>query len=256
MNCMFQNISTNILSLGLFPDTLAHAMVEKDSEKKEYDKIDLSKVIQVDFPEEQYFKEQTDKKQIVLHHTVSGQGADGDISWWRSTADRIGTAVIVDWKGDIFQCFSTKYWAHHLGTHAANNKALNMASIGIEIDAWGGLVQENGLWYPAKWDVVLQRNVPNKAIKPIQSVQVYDNPYRGFYGFEKYTNAQIETVAKLLIFWGEKFGISLNYNESMWDVSREALNGDTGVWTHNSYRSDKSDCHPEPELIEMLKSLT
>jgi N-acetyl-anhydromuramyl-L-alanine amidase AmpD len=253
---MFKNISTNILSLGLFPDTLAYAITERDNDKIEYEKIDLSKVIQVDFPENQYFKEQTDKKQIVLHHTVSGQGVDGDIAWWRSTVDRVGTAIIVGWDGKIYQCFSTKYWAHHLGTHYVNNKELNMASIGIEIDSWGGLIEDNGLWYPAIWDNINKKNLPNKTKKPIQNVQVYDKPYRGFYGFEKYTDAQIETVAKLLIFWNEKYGIPLDYNEDMWDISTKAVKGDTGVWTHTSFRSDKSDCHPQFELIEMLKSLT
>jgi len=45
------------------------------------------------------------------------------------------------------------------------------------------------------------------------------------------------------------------YNGNMWDVNEDALNGEPGVWTHVSYRSDKSDCHPQPELIDVLKSL-
>ena len=41
----------------------------------------------------------------------------------------------------------------------------------------------------------------------------------------------------------------------MWDISDKALAGEAGVWTHVSFRTDKSDCHPQPELIQMLKSL-
>jgi len=237
-------------------DSIKQVEKERDKENQALAKLNLNDIIIVDFPDNQYFKEQTDKKQIVLHHTVSGQGVDGDIAWWRSTADRIGTAIIVGWDGKIYQCFSSKYWAYHLGISVTNNKALNMASIGIEMDAWGGLVRHNRLWYPAKWDADIKKFIANTAVKPITNVQTYDQGYRGFYGYEKYTDAQIEAVRQLLVFWGEKYKIPLNYNENMWDISQEALSGKAGVWTHTSFRSDKSDCYPDERLINMLKSLT
>jgi N-acetyl-anhydromuramyl-L-alanine amidase AmpD len=240
---------------GISSDSTSEADKQKKKEGIAISKLDLNEIISVTLPDNQYFKEETEKKQIVLHHTVSGQGVDGDITWWRETADRIGTAIIVGWDGKIYQCFASKYWAHHLGTHAANNKALNMASIGIEIDAWGGLMRTNRLWYPAKWDATLKQNVPNTSVRPIQNVQIYEQGFKGFYGFEKYTAAQIEAVRKLLIFWNEKYNIPLDYNEDMWKISSKALAGEAGVWTHVSFREDKSDCHPQPELIQMLKSL-
>jgi hypothetical protein len=58
-----------------------------------------------------------------------------------------------------------------------------------------------------------------------------------------------------LAYWNEKFGIPLDYNADMWDVTNNALDGKPGIWTHNSYRTDKSDCHPQPELIKMLQTL-
>lgn len=240
---------------GFFNDSIRQANIQKNIETVEFLKLNLNDIIQVEFPDNQYMREQTNKKQIVLHHTVSGQGVDGDIAWWRQTVERIGTAVIVGWDGKIYQCFSTKYWAHHLGTHAANNKALNMASIGVEIDAWGGLMELDGKWYPAKWDDKLKKNVPNTRVMPIQNVQKYPNKYRGFYGYERYTDAQIESVRKLLVYWGERYGIPLDYNDDMWSVSNKAMSGTPGIWTHVSFRNDKSDCHPQAELIEMLKSL-
>ena len=236
-------------------DSVKQAEKEKVVESKVLAKLNLSEIISVDFPDDQYIKEKTDKKQIVIHHTVSGQGVNGDIAWWRSTADRVGTAIIVGWDGKIYQCFSSKYWAYHLGLHTANNKALNMGSIGIEIDAWGGLVRTNRQWYPAKWDANLKRFVANISIAPVKNVQVYEQGFKDFYGFEKYTDAQIEAVRELLVYWNEKYKIPLNYNEDMWALSNKALAGQTGVWTHVSFREDKSDCHPQPELIQMLKSL-
>lgn len=250
-------ISLNKCSLGLMNDTKPYALNQKAVEKKEYQLLDLNSIIQVDFPDNQYMKEQTAKKQIVLHHTVSGQGVDGDISWWRQTADRVATAIIIGWDGKIYQCFSTIYWAHHLGCKTANNTILNKGSIGIEIDAWGGLAlnSADGKYYPAIWDTVKKKNIPNTKVKPIANVQLYDKPFRGFSAFEKYTDAQIEAVRKLLVFWCAKYNISSTYNADMWDFSPKAMTGAAGVWTHVSFRSDKSDCHPQPELITMLKSL-
>lgn len=237
------------------PVTVKTADKEKANEKKVLEKLDLGEIIQVDFPEDQYIREAYDKNQIVLHHTVSGQGVNGDIAWWRKTAVRVGTAIIIGWDGKIYQCFSSKYWAYHLGLKTANNKPLNKGSIGVEIDAWGGLVRTNRQWYPAKWDSVSSKFVANTSVSPIQNVQVYPQGFRGFYGFEKYTDEQIEAVRQLLVFWNERYDIPLDYHEDMWDVSDNALDGKDGIWTHVSYRKDKSDCHPQPELIEMLKSL-
>jgi len=234
------------------PVTVKTADREKVNEKKVLEKLDLSEIIQVDFPNDQYVRQTTDKNQIILHHTVSGQGTGGDIAWWRKTASRIGTAIIVGWDGKIYQCYSSRYWAWHLG---CGNTNLDKHSIGIEIDAWGGLVRTNRQWYPAKWDANQKKFVANTSVSPIQNVQVYPQGFRGFYGFEKYSDAQIEAVRQLLVFWNERYDIPLDYHEDMWDISDDALTGEDGIWTHVSYRKDKSDCHPQPELIEMLKSL-
>lgn len=250
-------ISINKASLGLLNDTNSYALNSKATEKTALAALNLSDIIQVDFPDNQYMKEQTAKKQIVLHHTVSGQGVDGDISWWKQTPDRVAVSVIVGWDGKIYQCFSSIYWAHHLGCKTANNTILNKASIGIEIDSWGGLAfnTADGKYYPAMWDAVNKKNIPNLKVKPIVNVQVYDKPFRGYKAFEKYTDAQIEAVRKLLVFWGGKYNIPLTYNADMWDFSNKAMAGTAGVWTHVSYRADKSDCHPDENLIKMLKSL-
>lgn len=228
---------------------------EKTKEAKVLKKLDLGEIISVKLPENQYIRKAHKKTQIVIHHTVSGQGVNGDISWWRQTAVRVGTAIIVGWDGKIYQCFGSKYWAYHLGLKTGNNKKLNQGTIGIEIDAWGGLVKKNNQWYPAKYDKVLKKFVANTKVAAIQNVQTYPNRYRGFYGFEKYTDAQIEAVRQLLVFWGDRYNIPLDYKQDMWDISSKALSGESGVWTHTSYRSDKSDCYPDERLIAMLKSL-
>lgn len=263
---IFDIISINKGSLGVFSDTVKYSNLMKDNEKKELAKLNLSEIIQVDFPDSEYHRKQTNKKQIVIHHTVSGIGVHGDIRWWRQNTSRIGTSIIVGHDGKIYQCFSSKYWAHHLGIKQKvfnehniiniNNTELNQSSIGIEIDSWGGLVKARKYWYPAKWNEVKKIHESNTSVDPIKNIVEFPKGYRGFYAYEKYTDEQIESTRQLLEYWSKIHNITTKYNEDMWDVSLSALKGKEGIWTHNSYRADKSDCYPDERLIKMLKNLT
>lgn len=205
------------------------------------------------FPLNQYYQEIYNKKIIVLHHTVSGEGYDGDINWWINTPEKVGTPYIIDRKGNIVEVFNPKYWIHHLGikqetlkkygSNVTNNK-LNQISIGIELDSWGALTFKNGKYYAFS----------GKEI-PLEKVQIYDKPFRGSKYYEKYTNEQLNSLKELLLKLKTEFEIKLYYFENMFETNKQALNGYHGVFTHVSYREDKSDCHPQPELIQMLKSI-
>lgn len=69
----------------------------------------MANIIRVQFPESQFIKEETVKTQIVLHHTASGPGVDGDLAWWRKTPERVATHFIIDRAGQIYQLFDLKY---------------------------------------------------------------------------------------------------------------------------------------------------
>ena len=86
-------------------------------------------------------------------------------------------------------------------------------------------------------------------------VQHYPDGFRGFKYFEKYTDAQIRTLGELLLYWNKRYNIPLDYHNDMWRESYSAKIGHSGIWSHVSFRSNKSDCHPQPELIEMLKTI-
>lgn len=220
----------------------------------------------IDFPEDRYYKRITAKNQITLHHTVSGRGASGDMNWWAQNPQRIATSFVIDWTGKIIQLFSSTYWAHHLGVSSSvfsefdlpsHNTWLNQQAIGIELDAWGGLVRsETDLkWYPAKYEN--GKYIPNTRMDYLTEDRIvyYPNGYRGFFAFERYTDAQIESLKNLLLYLTEHHGIPRDYNSDMWFISKDALNGKPGIWSHTSYRHDKSDAHPQYELKEMLMTL-
>lgn len=233
--------------------------------------LNLNQIVQVDFPDDQYYREQTDKKQIVIHHTVSGKGVEGDINWWLKTPERIATHIIINYDGTIYQNYSSVFWGHHLGIKASylrdrgfgdynsRNRILNEQSISVELDRWGPLMynSKTSKFHPVYYSHKLNMMLPRDT-NPIDNKDVYlfDSPYRGYRAYEAYTNEQIESLRKLLVYWGHRYSIPLTYNSDMWDVSIRALTGTPGVWTHTSYRPDKSDCAPQDNLISMLKNLT
>ena len=223
--------------------------------------LDVSKIKQVPMKESQFIKEVTEKKQIVLHHTAGNSSGVGTIKMWDADdRGRIATCVTISGKGqskdtydgEICQAFSSKYWGYHLGlkpdvfrAKGVPYKALDKHAIGIEICSWGPLDKVNGKFY----------NYVDREV-PADQVTELDTPYKGYKFYHRYTDAQIESVKNLLMYWRDTYGIDLTYREEdMWTVSTRALKGEGGVYTHNSYRKDKSDIHPCPRMIAMLKSL-
>lgn len=230
------------------------------------------------FPENQYRSgpgnKLNKKLQIVLHHTVSGPSVQGDVYYWQNNGERVATAFLVSRKGEIYQLYNSHYWGIHLffdnkpfqkminefdadiPNISVYRQDMEKYTIGIELDSWGGLTQRNdGAWI-------------NTAKQPIDisNVQIYSgnfpgkrsdkDGFRDYLGFEKYTPEQIAATGFLIKSLQERWNnIPLTYNEDMWDFSPNAMNNVNGVWTHVSYREDKSDCHPQPELINMLKNL-
>lgn len=211
-------------------------------------KLDTTKIVQVRLNENQYYQEEFPKKQIVLHHTVSNGNAKSVMAWWASTPAKIGVAFIIDREGVIYQCFSSKHWAHHLGTKAKNNKQLNQESIGIEMCSWGGLTRKENpkLKGTPKFFSTTSAEVPKEEVVKL------DKPFRGFEYFQKYTDKQLKSLQLLLKYLCQFYTIPKNYNYEMWDYSKQAINGNPGIYTHASYRKDKSDCFPYENLKELL----
>ena len=215
------------------------------------------------FPESQYIREATEKRQIVLHHTVSGDSVNGDMSWWLHTTERVATAYVISREGHLHRCFDDKYWAYHLGltTHhfakfGLNYRKLDPHAIGIELDSWGALIQHtDGKFYPMA--TANGKTVPNLKCKPVANIYEYctNQKYRGFQYFERYTTAQLDTLKALLLHLMEKHHIKANYKSDIWNVTPRALMGWEGIFAHASYRGDKSDAHPQAELVNMLKTL-
>ena len=218
----------------------------------------LKDIKQLPLSDAQYVREITAKKQIVLHHTAGNSSAPNVVkSWENDSRGRIATCVVVSGKGakgtfdgEIVQCFSSKFWAYHLGikpevfkARKINYQNLDRISVGIEICNWGWLTKEDG-----KFKTYVGTVVPE--------ADVIELDYKGFKYWHNYTDAQIESVRQLLLYWCDLYKIPKEtIYEDLFSISDKALKGTPGIYTHNSYRRDKTDIYPHPKLVKMLSEL-
>lgn len=216
--------------------------------------LNLSEIKQLPAPVEEYHREIHPKKQIVIHHTASGGNSKGDIEFLNGQDGRVHVPFWIDRDGTIWQSFSSKYYAPHLGVPTStfikfnvNNTVdkLHKASISIELDSWGYLTKKEGKYF--SWS--------GSEIKP-ENVITYPEGFLGQKYYEKYYEKQLLALSDLLTFLCNTYNITKEYQCDMWEVSPNALSGKNGIFTHISYReTGKWDCHPQVELIEVLQNL-
>lgn len=218
----------------------------------------LDKIQTVPFPRDQYFPEPQKKGIVVIHHTAGWDNARGMFDIWKNDRSRVATCIGIQDNGKILQGFHSSNWGYHIG---AGIKRIEQISIGVEICNWGPLALIDGKYYSwAGAEVEAAKVVTyKKPFRKLPKSKFFDKHKQSgkpAHHYERYTDAEIKSLKDLLLLWNKSYGIPLDYHEDMWDLSAVALAGAPGIWTHVSYRADKTDCHPQPELIKMLQSLS
>ena len=88
-------------------------------------------------------------------------------------------------------------------------------------------------------------------------VTEYKKPFKGYSYYESYTKEQLKTIGELLLYWNQDYKIPLEYNGiDMFDINLNALSGKHGIWTNNCYIEKNIYCHPDPNLIKLLETLS
>jgi len=200
----------------------------------------------------QYLTQEFEKLSQFLHHTA-GMTADGALSWWDQTPDRVGTPFVIDRDGTDFEAFDPKMWAYHLGVVGDDNWH-EKHSINIEIACAGQLYLEDDkfMFYP-----LFPNKVAGKVI-PKEDVYTFDEPYKGFKYYHKYTDAQIVAVKERLVQNLKEFPLLTfpNDPEDIFDYDESVVEEHkVGIWAHSKVRKDKNDVYPYPPLIAMLKEV-
>lgn len=260
-------------SVGLDDDGVVGNMTWRaldDAEIVKYDYINASYVNDYLLSDGEYYKEVYEKDAIFLHHTAGAARPDYVIAGWerdkssRGGALRVGTAFVIgrrteggkDFDGLVYRAFKAKFWAHHLGTrrpkYKMSNTKLNAKSIGIEICSFGPLKREV---VDEEEKFFVQLSETRRIDIPKDDVCTLEKPWRGHRYFQKYTEAQLASTKQLLIDLVKLFELKVEnrvYDRDWFDLKWDALNGGGGLWTHCQVREDKTDCFPQPELIQML----
>lgn len=201
-------------------------------------------IIKEYLPISEYYREQTTKNKIVLHHTVSSS-KQSTTSWWIKDGIHVATAFIIDKDGQIYELFDPTFWSYHLGSGTVTLD--NKAAIGIELVNEGQLYKrEDNTYY---WWI----DKDNPFGKAKYNGEVFDNgeEWRDFRYWAKYTSPQIDSVIKLLKYLTEKFNINIDIITSyLYDKSLLNYNG---IISHHNVRKDKTDVSPALNL-NMIKS--
>ena len=200
----------------------------------------------------QFFAQEFPKDLLVLHFTA-GQSARSAYDTWRATPLQVATAYIVDTDGTIYECFSPRAWAYHLGvtgTASANWKH-DKRSIGIEIANPGPLVIDKANpqqlnWWPADFST--------KWCTLAETTKYVAVPYRGFSHFAAVPSCQTDAVTALVDHLCHTFSIPkvLPAVAQQTEFDMSFFNAFKGIATHQNFRKDKSEIGPAFPLAKVV----
>lgn len=211
--------------------------------------------------ENYYVKTVFPKKQIIWHHSAGWDNIRGMFEWWKNDGiNHVATAVGINDEGKLYRGFDESFWAASIGAttdvftnngiplvysngYVMNNIQLDRGAVAVEVGNWGTLTEKNGKYY--SW-----------ANAEVPASKVIELNYKGVKYYEVYTDAEIKTLKYWTLLNAVRFDIPVVFSyDDCFNVSKKALGGIPGIFTHNSYIQYKSDVSPQPKLIEMAKSL-
>jgi len=199
---------------------------------------------------------------LFFHHTSGWQNPFKVIdSWGRDDRGRVATEFVIggqnvkngnaDYDGVVAQAFPDGCQGWHIG--ASGSYYMNRHSVGIEINSFGYLT-DLGKTYT--------------GVQALESqICELEEEFRSRKKWHRYSDAQLISLKKLIIHIAHRDNINLDEGIIKWigtqgpakafGFQQDAYDGKVkGLLTHTNVRKDKTDCFPQPELIDMLLSLT
>tara|TARA_R110002153_G_scaffold128584_1_gene277160 strand:+ start:560 stop:4213 length:3654 start_codon:yes stop_codon:yes gene_type:complete len=233
-----------------------------------------------------YYPQETPKIQFVVHHTAGLGGAKAIIeNSWSKKSTHVSTHFIIDRAGNTEQLFPLKYWGNHIGSKRSGNSYLQKSTISVELVALGyikvkGRNRSNSFFNENSTFVQSDKTYSYEKLKQgqpdIPIAQPYKinssgkvvkaGDYKGYGLYHSYTKKQLAALEKVMkqvqtaypnITMGSRYsggnGFYEQFPQKGKGVASTAFSNNRGTFTHNSYRTDKSDVFPQKELIELFQ---
>ena len=210
-------------------------------------------------PVGEYKQGPTNKEYVFIHHTAGWHNPYNCIdSWGRDSRGAVATEFVLGgqsvkgndtkYDGEMVQAFPEGSYGWHLGKNGSQH--MHTHSVAIEVCNFGYI--KDGKTYAGT-------RVADDQIVTLSQ------PFRGYKDWHRYSDKQIESLHKLILWTSERDGIDVRkglpdlirkIGVSAFEFQDDAYYGRVkGLWTHTNTRKDKSDMFPQQELIDMLLSL-
>lgn len=207
------------------------------------------KALNIKLDKGNYYPQIFQKKQIFLHHTA-GHSAESAVNWWNvePAKQHIASPFLIERDGTIYRTFDEKYWTYALGLKGGTE--LEKSSIHIEIVAYGHLIKKDDKYY-------FQASATSRKEVPKEEVYHYLTKFRGYNYYHAYSKAQQESIIKLIIYLRDKFNITMErmVNQDFCNILPNPTKLKKGLYSHTNVRADKTDIHPQHDLLESLINL-
>jgi len=210
-------------------------------------------------PVGEYKQGPTNKEYVFIHHTAGWHNPYNCIdSWGRDSRGAVATEFVLGgqsvkgndtkYDGEMVQAFPEGSYGWHLGKNGSQH--MHTHSVAIEVCNFGYI--KDGKTYAGT-------RVADDQIVTLSQ------PFRGYKDWHRYSDKQIESLHKWILWTSEIDGIDVRkglpdlirkIGVSAFEFQEDAYYGRVkGLWTHTNTRKDKSDMFPQQELIDMLLSL-